>query len=79
MDGAPDRNRTCDLDSGGPRDIHFTTGAFTNFLLFQHCAVFLFFTEMTVTLCDHTSKRRNLRRGALYPAELWVDWKEIIL
>lgn len=25
--GAPGRNRTCDLDSGGPRDIHFTTGA----------------------------------------------------
>lgn len=31
-DGAPDKNRTCDLDSGGPRDIHFTTGAFWYFV-----------------------------------------------
>ena len=29
--GALGRNRTCDLDSGGPRDIHFTTRA-----CFQH-------------------------------------------
>lgn len=27
INGALGRNRTCDLDSGGPRDIHFTTRA----------------------------------------------------